>query len=140
MEGRVTYADVEALMGLQQVGQDVFRVGLLPEADALAQAVGFDDGRRRRKGNLVDVRPQERPAVFALTDQRIDAVGVIRWTTEGVVICNDLNDQSNPALVSDGMGGAIITWVDSRDGTSNIYAQRINSAGIVQWAPDGIVV
>jgi len=38
-------------------------------------------------------------------------------------------------VVSDGAGGAIVTWQDYRSGAAyDIYAQRINGSGVVQWA------
>jgi hypothetical protein len=53
-------------------------------------------------------------------------------------------DQTDPQLVSDGMGGAIISWTDYRTGvapgTADIYAQRVNSTGAVQWTATGIII
>ena len=47
--------------------------------------------------------------------------------------------QESPQSVSDGAGGAIITWQDSRSGQfKDIYAQRINSAGVWQWTAQGV--
>jgi hypothetical protein len=46
--------------------------------------------------------------------------------TVNVPICTAANDQSSPQLVSDGAGGAIITWVDYRSGSySDVYAQNV---------------
>ena len=73
--------------------------------------------------------------------QRMDANGNQIWLANGVVICNADNDQSNPQLVSDANGGAIITWRDKRNGIDyDIYAQRIDARGEVQWATNGIAV
>ena len=72
--------------------------------------------------------------------QRIDATGAVKWTIDGVAICAALNAQVNPRIVSDGAGGAIIGWIDSRNGNQDIYAQRVNAAGAVQWTADGVVV
>ena len=73
--------------------------------------------------------------------QRIDATGVVQWTTDGVAISTAANNQINPAILSDGAGGAIITWLDVRSGTSgDIYAQRTNGAGVVQWAANGVAI
>ncbi len=70
--------------------------------------------------------------------QRINSSGELEWNTNGVVICNDSSNQDYPKICSDLVGGAIITWMDYRSGTSyDIYAQRINSDGIVQWTPNG---
>ncbi|MNT08438.1 hypothetical protein D3C72_1431810 [compost metagenome] len=50
-------------------------VGLLAQGDGLAQAVGLDDGLGRSQGHGVDVRAEEAPAVVAVAQQRVDAVG-----------------------------------------------------------------
>jgi hypothetical protein len=82
-----------------------------------------------------------RSGVDDIYAQRIDAGGVVQWTTDGVVICNATFTQSNPKIVTDGAGGAIITWTDDRDGLNvHIYAQRINGAGAVQWAANGVPI
>ncbi|MEO8403260.1 MAG: T9SS type A sorting domain-containing protein [Chitinophagaceae bacterium] len=73
--------------------------------------------------------------------QHIDSAGVTQWPTDGVLICNAVLPQSGPVLVSDGKGGAIITWLDVRDGVSfHVYAQRINAAGVVQWTTNGVAI
>jgi len=75
--------------------------------------------------------------VFA---QRVSASGVPQWTTDGVVICSAATNQYQPRIASDGAGGAIITWMDFRSGTYDVYAQRVNASGIVQWTPNGLLV
>ncbi|MFA5772360.1 MAG: hypothetical protein WC974_06500, partial [Thermoplasmata archaeon] len=72
--------------------------------------------------------------------QRINSAGTVRWTANGTVICTAINSQSSPQIVSDGSGGAIITWQDSRNGNNDIYAQRINASGEVQWTTDGVAI
>ncbi|SEP55245.1 T9SS type A sorting domain-containing protein [Flavobacterium urocaniciphilum] len=74
--------------------------------------------------------------------QKINAAGLIQWANNGVPICTAAFDNHDPNMVSDGNGGAIITWVDNRilENNLDIYAQSINSSGIVQWATDGIVI
>ena len=73
--------------------------------------------------------------------QRINANGQVQWTSNGVPVCIDTLSQSLPQIVSDGSGGAIITWGDWRNGKySQIYAQWINSTGVVQWPDNGIAV
>ena len=73
--------------------------------------------------------------------QRVDYTGVALWTLDGIAVCTIVNDQSNTAIVSDGVGGAIITWEDSRNGSNyDIYAQRVNSIGSTLWALNGIPV
>lgn len=71
--------------------------------------------------------------------QKYNSAGVAQWTANGVAIRTTTNDVSGPKIASDNAGGAIITWIDSRVGT-DVYAQKVNSSGIVQWAVDGVIV
>jgi hypothetical protein len=71
--------------------------------------------------------------------QRISAAGAVQWTANGVALCTATGSQQTPTIVSDGAGGAIITWYDYRSGTNyDIYAQRISAAGAVQWLANGV--
>lgn len=73
--------------------------------------------------------------------QRINSSGNLAWTTGGVPICLADYDQPDPQIISDGLGGAIIAWYDGRSNdTYDVYAQKINSSGVVQWTADGIAV
>jgi hypothetical protein len=49
-------------------------------------------------------------------------------------------DQFDVSMAQDGNGGAIITWVDSRNGNWDIYAQRIDRDGNILWAENGIPI
>ena len=52
-----------------------------------------------------------------------------------------IDDQTTPAMISDGHGGAIVAWYDNRDGSaSDIYAQRLNAAGVAQWNSNGVAL
>ena len=66
--------------------------------------------------------------------QRISANGTVKWTANGVAICTADGNQSDPKIVPDGAGGAIITWWDQRASATpgDIYAQRISAAGEIQ--------
>ena len=58
--------------------------------------------------------------------QRVNNTGSTLWTLDGVAICTAGNTQRYPMIVSDGSGGAIITWWDYRTGTNyDLYAQRV---------------
>lgn len=75
--------------------------------------------------------------------QHINANGVIQWTLDGEPICNAAGNQNMQQIASDGYGGAIITWSDGRNGNSNtsdIYVQRINLIGTVQFPTNGVAV
>ncbi len=73
--------------------------------------------------------------------QRVDATGGTSWSAGGVAVCAATGDQDSPRVISDGAGGAIIVWRDGRSGSdTDVYAQRINASGAVQWAPNGVAV
>ena len=55
----------------------------------------------------------------------------MQWTIDGIAICTATRSQSYPQLVSDGSGGAIFTWYDTRSGINHdIYAQRIKHENV----------
>jgi hypothetical protein len=74
--------------------------------------------------------------------QKVSAGGLAQWTANGVAVCAASNNQDSPQLTSDGNGGAIFTWNELGTGIAdpNVYAQRVNASGIVQWATNGIGV
>ncbi|NWG28990.1 MAG: hypothetical protein HXY48_10725 [Ignavibacteriaceae bacterium] len=72
--------------------------------------------------------------------QRMSANGTAHWTANGVALSTASNGQRRPSIVTDGSGGAIIAWQDNRSGNYDIYVQRINANGVVQWAPDGVAI
>lgn len=72
--------------------------------------------------------------------QRVDEFGVRRWLPPGVALCAAINAQTNPRLVTDRFGGAIVTWEDSRSGNVDIAARRIDSTGTPLWSVDGVPV
>ena len=72
---------------------------------------------------------------FDIYAQRVNATGATQWTANGIAVCSADSDQVSPAIISDGNGGAIIAWQDKRSGSYDIYAQRINATGAIQWSP-----
>ncbi len=81
--------------------------------------------------------PSANSDVFA---QRIDASGAPQWTPDGVALCTATGEQFYPIIAADGTGGACVTWWDRRGPHADIYAQRVNGAGAVQWTSNGVAV
>jgi hypothetical protein len=64
-----------------------------------------------------------------------------KWIDNGIPICTAAQDQDQCQLVSDGAGGAVITWEDSRSIMGGgIFAQVINERGAPQGAPNGVAI
>lgn len=72
--------------------------------------------------------------------QNINSTGHVQWLIDGIQIINNTLAQVNPKIVSDGQGGAYVTWDDNRDGNYDIYAQRVNAVGDTLWTTNGIGV
>lgn len=72
--------------------------------------------------------------------QRINAQGNPVWTANGVAVTNISGTQSWPELVSDGAGGAYLTWRDQRTAPSDSYIQWLNAAGNPKWKTNGVNV
>jgi hypothetical protein len=88
------------------------------------------------------------PDIFA---QRVLASGVVApgWPANGQVACSAVRPQCFPVIATDGAHGAIMSWLDQRNGTfcygdtcGDIYAQHIFASGAVDpaWPADGSAV
>jgi hypothetical protein len=56
----------------------------------------------------------------------------VQWTVNGLPVCvlADTCGGNFPRTCSDGRGGALIVWQTDRDGSEDIYVQRILSGGV----------
>ncbi len=73
--------------------------------------------------------------------QHVNSSGAAQWSGGGVSVSAAAGTQKTPLLVPDGIGGAVVTWLDNRGGARyEVYAQRISGAGVTQWTTDGVVV
>ncbi len=84
-----------------------------------------------------DGRTASNNAIYA---QKISSTGTPEWAANGVVVADATGNQNSPQVVSDGAGGAIAFFQDNRVSGVELYAQRINGDGVVQWTADGIAI
>ncbi len=62
-------------------------------------------------------------------------------TNVNTAVCRADYEQSDPAVVADGNGGAIVVWADKRNNSDfNLYAQKFDSKGKAMWTTDGVPV
>ncbi|MCX8010671.1 MAG: hypothetical protein N3A61_05915, partial [Ignavibacteria bacterium] len=59
--------------------------------------------------------------------QKINLYAEMQWKENGVQILNLSGKQENPKIISDGKGGAYISWIDNSTKSSQVYLQRIDS-------------
>ncbi len=59
------------------------------------------------------------------------------WVANGNAICAAGGDQLYAALVSDGAGGAIVAWDDTRSNTRDLYATHLLATGLDPIWPSG---
>lgn len=74
--------------------------------------------------------------------QRVSAEGDVLWGAGGIGLCGVPGPQYRPQVVGDGASGAVVVWLDSRNGgeQTDVYAQRISAAGSILWTADGVAV
>lgn len=77
---------------------------------------------------------------YAVYAQHINKDGIVLWAENGIAVSPVMESQAKPEMISDGAGGVIIVWPDTRNGHSDIYAQRLDASGNALWAANGVPV
>lgn len=73
--------------------------------------------------------------------QRLDNAGNPLWAAGGVNLGNlTTGIAKQPQFVSTGNGGLISVWYDVRNASGNLYAQKVNADGQLQWTLGGMPV
>jgi hypothetical protein len=75
--------------------------------------------------------------------QRLDGEGSVLWHSDGVAATTLTSglSQRYPRLVASGPGAAILTWEQCCGDTDyDVYAQKLDAAGVLQWKPEGVAV
>lgn len=106
------------------------------------QVVGATDGA----GGAIFAWRDSRNGQREIYAQRVDPDGNPLWGEQGIPIAASCwpggscgNTHWHAQIVADGEGGAIITWDEMADGFHfSVWAQRVNAAGQVLWAVDGV--
>ena len=80
---------------------------------------------------------QEESAIYA---QRITSSGQPNWEDNGRLIAKSPAKQENPEIIKLKDLDWAIVWEDYRKGTSLLFAQKVNSAGIPLWQEGGIAL
>jgi hypothetical protein len=91
-----------------------------------------------------DFRNDPNNSVSDVYAQKMSPSGAELWEHNGLGVSVAPEKQVGARFTTDGAGGTIIAWEDTRatgiDEQSDIYAQRISSAGVPLWIANGAVV
>ena len=112
-----------------------FYYGLAPDGAGGAILV-WSDGRNSAP---IPPGPHGGPPSYLhdIYAQRFGPDGVPLWTADGVPVCTDSLDQNGGTIITDGSGVFTIFWGDGRGG---MYRQRLDLAGNVLLAANGVPV
>src|SRR3990172_9338150 len=103
---------------------------------AQSAPVVVDDG----VGGVIVVWQDFRRTYADIYAQRVDGSGKTAWERSGVALCNAPGHESFPVITGNGAEGAIVAWVDTRNGNNDVFAQQVDGNGTVQWLTNGISV
>ncbi len=101
---------------------------------------GISDMVSDNAGGAIVAWQDSRNGALDIYAQRLDAKGTALWSENGVAICLASGEQNGCAIASDGLGGAIMTWMDLRNSYPDLHAQRVDAHGQPQWLADGVPV
>ena len=59
---------------------------------------------------------------------------------QNLAIADTSGEQVLPKIQPTSDGGCYISWFDSRSGNYDVYLQRLNSLGEIQWDPKGLLI
>jgi hypothetical protein len=77
---------------------------------------------------------------FAVCVAFLPHIASAQWIQNGVPLCTSSGDQFTPLMCSDGAGGAIVAWSDTRNANGDVFAQRVSGVGEVLWTAGGVPV
>ena len=135
---RTNYADLFA-QRINKTGELLWTENGVPvclSSGAQGAPIAVNDGT----GGAIVVWQDFRRSYADIYAQRIDGSGKILWEKGGVALCTALGHESFPVIINNGAEGAIVAWVDTRNGNNDIFIQQIDGNGAIQWLENGIPV
>jgi hypothetical protein len=139
IDSQVQFAWGEEGILLYSTPEDAFTESLQIIGDGSGGAIVA--WHRQPRGKIESGSPEA--LVMDILVQRVDASGHVLWRDGGLPLeINRVAEgafPTEPRLVGDGFGGAIIIWRDSREGTG-VYARRVDAGGATCWQAGGVKV
>jgi len=136
---RNSFYDIVYAQKFDSLGTAAWLVNGLPMTDVEGNQYyprAADDGL----GGVVIVWQDNRSGTdYDIYAQRVNSGGQLLWSGSGREVSSAPAHQYYPRIVHQG-NSFVIVWQDRRDGSFDIYAQRLNISGENQWTSDGVAV
>ncbi len=159
--GLVAEADggaVVAWTDLRNSNTDLYAQRVNASGTVLWTSNGVSICQETHGQNIAEIVPaQNKGVIVSWQDERLFSMSQLRayaqcldssgnklWPTDGLQLSS--TPSNIPVMTSDNTGSAIVAWYDSRNfnniiqRNNDIYAQRVNAAGVTQWASGGQMV
>lgn len=72
--------------------------------------------------------------------QKVNLSGTIQWAANGIPVCTAGGRHYNFDVIALAASGCVVSWQDTRNTNSDIFAQRISSTGTMSWTVNGLAV
>jgi Putative Ig domain/FlgD Ig-like domain len=92
------------------------------------------------KAGVFVVWQDKRDGRLAVYAQHLNSSSQPLWKQDGIAIAASAKEQLAPAAISDGEGGVLIFWQDSRSDDGDIFGQHLDSEGNLLWGESGAPV
>jgi hypothetical protein len=132
------------IYGIRVQGDGSRPPGFAANGNAVCAAAGDQSAPRVASdvaGSLLAAWQDHRGTSLDVYVSRLTAAGALApgWTAQGTAVATAIDDQSAPALASDGANGAYVVWQDRRAGDFDIYAARLAADGVLAagWTAGG---
>ena len=117
---------------LDPAGNPLWALNGVPLCIAAGQQTEMQVTSDQRNGAIFTWQDFRNGGDFTNSDlyaQRVSDAGLMLWGAGQLAVTTAPNNQSSPAMVSDGAGGAIIAWGDERGVDPDVYAQQVGATG-----------
>ncbi len=82
-----------------------------------------------------------RPLMLILGTALLAAPAAAQWSdTANLSVADNSGEQVQPKTVATSDGGHYVSWFDNSTGGYDVYLQRVDAAGVEQWAHNGVLV
>lgn len=125
---------------IDSTGNQFWTIGGIPVAYANGNQSAVDILSTSSSNGVVLTWRDGRNGFDDIYVEKISPEGNSSWQPNGILLSNSSSNKLNPNICSDGNGGAIVAWQDSTLNDWDVYSQKLNTVGQIEWTVGGVVV